>query len=122
MENAPQLEIDKILYKGGQPPARTIRERRIVWNLFLHLAKNGWKVSTVYDGEDNVDTNSMQAAMEIIFNLDDARVYFTNGVEEHSVVLVLGNDMDIISDWNYANNDPDGFNAAMDKFDAEAFA
>jgi hypothetical protein len=30
--------------------------------------------------------------------------------------------MDIISDWSYAENDADGFNAAMDAFNVDQFA
>jgi hypothetical protein len=35
---------------------------------------------------------------------------------EHGVLLVLGNGFDIISDWNYTDGDPDGFNAVMDVY------
>lgn len=32
------------------------------------------------------------------------------------------NGCDIASDWGYFTNDPDGYNAALEAFDAEAFA
>jgi hypothetical protein len=35
---------------------------------------------------------------------------------EHGVLLVLGNGEDVISDWNYFDDDHDGFNAAMQAF------
>jgi hypothetical protein len=38
------------------------------------------------------------------------------------VLLVLGNDMDIVSDWNYSEGDADGFNAAMEKFNVDLYA
>ena len=40
----------------------------------------------------------------------------------HGVLLVLGNCEDIITDWNYRDGDPDGFDAAMEAFDAYAVA
>ena len=41
---------------------------------------------------------------------------------EHAVYLVLGNDLDIISDWNFTDGDPDGFNAAMEAFDTDKYS
>lgn len=40
----------------------------------------------------------------------------------HGVFLVLGEGEDIVSDWNFTEGDPDGFNAAMEAFDAEVAA
>jgi len=124
IENAPALELDKILYKDRPMLPHVRRERRIVWNLFNHLLVNGlWKVYRVWDGDEYVKVDSSKAAMEIIFNLDDAVVYMKSpSGATHSISLVLGNDMDIVSDWSYTDGDPDGFSAAMDKFDPEAFA
>jgi len=62
--------------------------------------------------------------MELIFNLDDAWVGFKqeSAPAVHYVRLVMGNDTDVVSDWNYKQGDPDGFSATMEKFDAEEFA
>lgn len=38
---------------------------------------------------------------------------------EHGVLLVLGNGEDIISDWNFTEGDPDGFDRAISAFDVE---
>lgn len=123
IENAPALELDKALYKDRPMPPHVRRERRIVWNLFAHLLADGWHVSRVFDGDEYVRVNTSKDALEVIFNLDDATVYFSKiHVGTHGVKLVLGNDIDIISDWYFTDGDPDGFSAAMDKFDAEAFA
>jgi hypothetical protein len=126
IENAPDLELDKVLYKDRTMPPHVRRERRIVWNLFNHLLQNGlWKVTKVYDGDEYVRVNNSKDALEVIFNLDDAHV-FVNSISHpgitHSITLVLGNDINIISDWIYAEGDPDGFSAAMEKFDAEVYA
>ena len=124
MENAPALALDKILYKDGKIPPHVVRERRIVWNLIQHLAAAGHQVVEVFDGEEYARTPTPKDAMEVIFNLDEARVFFmkSRNPGKHGVYLVLGNDLDVVSDWSYSTNDPDGFDAAMEKFDAEAFA
>jgi hypothetical protein len=123
MENAPALELDKVLYKNRPMSPRTRRERRIVWNLFKHLATAGWYPSQVWDSEKYTKTNTPKAAMELIFNLDEAHVFVSKkGQKPHSIFLVLGNDLDVLSDWTYGEADTDGFNALIDKFDAEVYA
>ena len=120
---APKLTID-----GDRTPhAQGIIERRIVWNLVAKLKAAGFTAVAVYDGEEYTKTPDAQAAMELIFNLDEASLRLirsTNteayaadpdSVNEHGILLVLGNGEDIISDWNYSADDTDGFNAAMDK-------
>lgn len=121
-ENAPALEIDKVLYKNLPMPPRVRRERRVVWNLIKHLHANGWTVCKVYDGDEYTETSTAVSALEVIFNLDDAWVGFISDSRTHYVRLVLGNDLEVISDWNFTDGDPDGFDAAMEKFDAEVYA
>jgi|SRR5579864_3103816 len=125
IENAPPLELDKTLYLNHPVPPHVRRERRIVWNLMKHLySQGGWNVVKVYDGDEYTLTIDAKAALEVIFNRDAVQVGFKNSVKgkTHYVKLVLGNDMDVISDWNYTQGDPDGFDAAMDKFDPDVFA
>jgi hypothetical protein len=123
IENAPDLELDKLLYSDHPMLAHVRRERRIVWNLFKHLEADGWNVVRVYEGEEDPTVTDAKSAMEVIFNYDDVVVSFSKVVgTTHGVKLVLGNDLDIISDWYYKAGDEDGFNALMEKFDAEAFA
>lgn len=123
IENAPALELDKILYKNRPMLPHTKRERRIVWNLFKHLSTEGWFPTSTWDGEEEEKTNSPKHAMEFIFNLDSVHVFVKkDGQKPHSIFLVLGNGIDIVSDWTYSQTDSDGFNALMDKFDAEAYS
>jgi hypothetical protein len=144
----PELDIDKHM-QGSTPLSVGCKlERRIVWNLLKHLEANGWKVSCAFDGDDwytkpsadapvlsdsETDTGgaylSAKEAMEVTFNLDEVSLRFTKqepraGLHqpEHGVLLVLGNGIDIIGDWNYSEGDEDGFDAVMDAFDAERFA
>lgn len=114
----PELAIDKVLYPpDGLPHTRGRIERAIVWALLLHLEKEGFTAASVHDGEDDTPVISKLEAMELCFNLDDARIYFEKGdVESGSALLIFGNELDVISDWTLPE---DGFDAAMDKFDAE---
>ena len=117
-------------------------ERRIVAALIAHMEQKGFRVTGVWDGEVWEKADTAKEAMEFIFNLDESSLRFVPSAgfnrdkheseraitsrnayapKEHGVFLVLGNGIDIISDWNYFKNDRDGFNAAMEKFNAEDY-
>ena len=132
--HAPVLDHDAMMFKrfGTKVSVQGKLERRIVANLIAHLQANNFRVCSVYDGEEieKISPNGvegMRAAMEIIFNLDEAAIQFIHNdaariTDWHDVSLVLGNGIDIISDWNFFNDDRDGFEAVMDAFDAEEYA
>ncbi len=121
IENAPELEIDK----RYPPNANGVLERRIAWNLCKHLEKAGF-IPRAEISEGDEPTPTVLEAMEMIFNLDEARIAFRGdngaGRVDRVVLLVLGNGVDIVSDWNYSTDDKDGFNAAMEAFNAEVYA
>lgn len=121
----PALDHDAMMLKRFDskvsPDGRL--ERRIVWNLIAHLEREGFQIHSVYDGGETTRVYTGKDAMELIFNLDVASLrFFKGGHREHGVLLVLGNGIDIVSDWNYFHDDRDGFNAAMDAFDSELYA
>lgn len=124
MVEVPALDHDALmLSKYGVKVSPNGRlERRIVANLIAHLAAAGFAVVGVYDGEEESPAADAKAAMELIFNLDESYVRFTKDGAMRGVYLVLGNGIDIVSDYSYAEGDADGFDAAMQAFDAEAFA
>jgi len=133
MLQVPSLDHDAMMLKrfGSVVDPDMARERRIVHFLIQHLAAAGFSPSTVYDGEEETRVADGKGAMELIFNLDEASLRFRRSDDakmtsptglEHGVLLILGNGVDIVSDWNYEDGDPDGFNAAMETFDVEAFA
>jgi len=105
-------------------------ERRIVANLIAHLDAAGFALIAVDDGGDELEpARDMKTAMELVFNVDLAYLILTKDVgrspasqRRHTITLVLGNGIDVISDWTFSENDPDGFNAAMEAFDVEALA
>lgn len=125
----PALGINKILYKNNPMPAHVKLEQRIVWNLLLVLEKAGFVPHFVDDGDEQTSAHSKIAAMELLFNLDDAHIFFTHKskerLSEHQlrtvwVRLVFGNGVDVVSDYNAV--DWNGFSKVMDKFDAEVYA
>lgn len=96
-------------------------ERRIVWNLFAYLATKGWKPTSLDDGDGTKQpTPDAKSVMELLFNLDDAHVYVTNGKRTHWIRFVLGNGCDIISDYSY--NEASGFDNVMQGFEPDDFA
>ena len=106
-------------------------ERRIVANLIAHMQANGFVVHSVYDGEEETlikylkNGDAIKAAMEIIFNLSECslRISRADQIEKwHGIWIILGNGEDCIADWNYFADDRDGFNAAMEAFDASEYA
>lgn len=119
----PALEIDKVLYKGQDMHLRAKNERKVVFALLTHLLGKGFRLVSVYDGDDQQAVSTVQAAMELIFNLDESHVWFQKeGFNKHYVFFVMGNAEDaseVISDWNYTVADPDGFDAAMNAFEPE---
>ncbi len=119
---APALVIDA--RRRTPVPPNGILERRIVANLIEHLKRAGFHLVHVFDGERSTRVTTTKQAMELIFNLDEVsvRFYKTHPAHWHGVLLVLGNGCDIVSDWNFTPGDADGFNAAMEAFDATVFA
>jgi hypothetical protein len=115
----PVLDIDKD--RKLSPPA--VLQRRIVANLLAHMAEAGWTVSQVYCDGEFIETPTAKDAMELIHGLDQSDLTFVNASEDaHGVRLIPSNDVDMIVDWTFAENDPDGFGARMDEFDAELYA
>ena len=115
----PKLDIDAKLHGTTRP--LTIEqqgERRIVAALIDHLAKSGFSPCEVHSDEV-VKTADKKSMMEEVFNLDDCWVGFKKGKHTRFVYFVLGNGMDMISDWRFDKDDIDGFNAAMEAFKAE---
>lgn len=134
----PQLDIDELMARrhGHTVSPNGKLERRIVAALIAHLESRGFVPMRTWDGEEWERTTDTKSAMEVIFNLDEVSLRFIPaakrelversfeeiGEVEHGILLVLGNGVDIVSDWNYFADDGDGFNAAMEAFDPEQFA
>lgn len=115
----PALDHDAMMLKrfGREVGACGKLERGIVYALCKHLIAAGFAIKGVWDGEVFEKAETPKAAMEFIFNLDEASLRITKGKREHGVLLILGNGEDVISDYNYSEGDSDGFRAAMEAFD-----
>lgn len=118
----PALDQDALMARkfGQQLDLRMKNERRIVFALLTYLETHGFEVRRVYDGDDYTECTTPKEAMELIFNLDEVSVRVRkSGFGEHGVLLIMGNDNDIISDWTFHDDDRDGFRAVMDAFDVD---
>ena len=123
LENPPELQINKVLYSNKSMPVHVRLEQRIVWNLLKALEDKCFRPVAVDDSEEVTRVTSKVAAMELLFNLDDAYLILKHDTETDQKVwvrLVFGNGVDVISDFAATNQH--GFENVMDKFDAEEYA
>lgn len=122
---APDLDHDKMMLErfSHMLSENGKLERFIVANLFAHLAEHDFYPRAIWDGEDVEKVSTAKEAMEFIFNLDEVSVRVAKGAKRakgesrHGILLVLGEGVDIVADWNYLADDSDGFNACMEAFD-----
>jgi len=113
--NVPTLQCDEqAKSRGWKPDARHIIERQIVWNLLHRLiAMFPDDPLRVFDGEETTDCNrDPVAAMELIFDLDEATVKVGKG---SWVLLIMGNGECVISDYGVNPN----VEAAIDAVEKE---
>lgn len=98
--------------------ARIELEKKVVRGLIRHMKAAGWSADNAWDGESEYKIEGSESkAMEAVFGVDEISLRFKKSDAEHGVLIVLGNDgWDAISDWNYREGDPDGFNASMDAY------
>ena len=110
------LDIDKILYQNRPMPGHVKLERRIVKDMITALEGKGFTVAAIDDGDEVTPAKTCKEAMELIFNLDDCLLFFTNPKGARRWVrLVLGNGIDIISDWGMPPA-PEGFHETLEEF------
>jgi len=118
----PALKINEVLYKNREMPVHVRVEQRIVWNLMLALKAAGFEPLRVNDGDENTRVNTWKAAMERLFNLDDAIFSVSKNNTGFWIKFVFGNGIDVVSDYSYSGRDTEGFNKLMDEFKPELFA
>lgn len=133
-DNVPELDHDRMMLRKWQDAVSLNGrlERRIAYHLGLYLERAGFALIYATDSEDTqrgpgglkAGPLGVKGAMEFLFERDSL-VYWNfrkEGHPTHWVQLVTGNGIDLLSDWSYTNGDPDGFDAAMDRFDVEDYA
>jgi hypothetical protein len=142
IKGVPALRIDATLanFRSASPLSpeqardrltlRQRNEREIAVNLIDHLKRARFTLVEIDTGDSVEKVRTTDAALELLFNLDEARLVFRfdggpfehNGKArrgEHVVLLIWdnGNDgWDAVTDWNFYEGDPDGFDAALDAF------
>jgi len=100
-------------------------ERKVVRHLIRTMKAKGWIISRINDGgepdEDTLNPNETEA-MDAVFAVDDATIYFKKGNMLRSAYIVLGNDgWDCIADHSCSqlteDDIPSGddFEAVMDE-------
>lgn len=121
VEPAPALDIDAQLFAPATRYAmerRHMGERAVVWNLLQHMARHGWRASSVNDGEGVTLCASPREVMEIVFNLDESAIRFRKGAGKvHVVCIVLGNSPhEVVSDHSAPDDTSEGFQDAINAF------
>lgn len=119
---APALDFDKAMLESWDHKVSVEGklERRIVANLCGYLIHHGWRPVETFDGEAFEPATDAKQVMENLFNVERVSVRFTNGLETHGVELIVGNGVDIVSDYTY--NETDNFNTVMEGFEPEDYA
>lgn len=122
------MKIDPILppaldHDAKNPPGeRQLLERTIVANLVHYLEHHGFHPYRVFDGEEYVKTLVVKDVLEAVFSVDESRLHVRKGVGRgHTIVIILGNGVDCISDHSVAPYDEDQFEAVMNEFDPEQY-
>lgn len=95
---------------------RLALERQIITHLIDTMREHGWKVDHVYDGGDECrDNATTEATLEHVFSVDESQIIFEDARgHQHWVSIILGNGVDCISDYSYANYNADTFQRVME--------
>lgn len=100
-------------------------ERSIVFSLLHYLTANGWELDRANDGGDYCipliagsargdGSRMVDTAMGIVFSVMESVVHFRKDKRGHHVVLIVGNEQDIVSDWS--EHERDDFGSLMETF------
>jgi hypothetical protein len=76
-------------------------EKRMVRKLIRVAKAHGYKLTKIWDGEQMERVTTETEAMDLVFNLDECRMYFKRDdqLKAHCAVIILGNDgWDAIAD------------------------
>jgi heme-degrading monooxygenase HmoA len=97
-------------------------ERLIVSKLIDVAAEHGWKPHSVWDSEEEVRARTKAEALDAIFAVDESTLRFVhpdNGTRQRGVLIVLGNGIDVISDYSCPEqaNDLGKFVPMMEAFE-----
>lgn len=100
----PKFKIDTTL--APEVVARQYIEAKLIRAVMREVLKAGYKLDTVWDSERYIKVRTQNEALAAIFAVDSATLHFRNPAIEKSqdlysgVFFVLGNGVDVISDWH----------------------
>ncbi len=89
-------------------------EKRMVRKLIRVAKAHGYKLTKIWDGEQMEKVTTESEAMDLVFNLDECRMYFKRDDQPkaHCAVIILGNDgWDAIADSSMG----EGWDEVMDE-------
>jgi hypothetical protein len=95
-------------------------EKRMVRKLIRVAKAHGYKLTKIWDGEQTEKVSTESDAMELVFNLDECRMYFKRDDQPkaHCAVIILGNDgWDAIADCSVGEGWDDVMTAMNDYSD-----
>lgn len=87
-------------------------EVKVVTKLFEMLEEEGWGPVSVEDGGENVPAATWSEALETIDSVEWSELRVTRGEVKAYIVLILGNGLDVVSDYAYV---PPDFDALMER-------
>jgi len=96
---------------------RLATERKIIAHLIDTMRSHGWTVNHVYDGGDEChNCATTDATLEHVFSVDESQIIFENMAgRQHWALIILGNGVDCITDYSYAQHRADNFAAIMEE-------
>ena len=95
-------------------------EEQIIRKMIEILAEHNWLLSDMFDSEEYHKGITVEEAIELFHGVDAyPTMFFHNDVKgtEFGVMLVDGNEFDVIADWTFSatDNSEDSFAKIMDK-------
>ncbi len=103
-----------------QLEARMAMERKVIRHLIRTAKRHGYALTKASDGEVVHKVSTEAAAMDVVFSVDEAWLYFKHPAQPkgHSVFIVLGNDgWDAINDHSVGEGG-DPWETAMEECNA----
>jgi len=96
---------------------RLALERVIIKHLIEAMAAHGWHVDHVWDGGAEVHSSEIGGLLDAVFAVDESQIIFENRAgRQHWVSIILGNGIDCISDYSFAQHRADDFEAVMETY------
>ena len=74
---------------------------KIVVELLNELDMNGFKLVSIYDGEEEHKVSSIDDVLELMGNLDESFLFIQRHGRKQWILIIPSNGLDCISDYTY---------------------